>query len=71
MRQIKDDFGQTINEGDTVSFSYGIPPVGVKAKIISENGRLIAVVPEPHKPERCNLSYLKKWFNIYKETETC
>lgn len=66
MKTIKDDFGEIINPGDFISFSYGIPPVDVKAEIINRDGKLIALTPG-HNPSEASLSYIKKWFNIYKE----
>ena len=66
MKAIKDDWGNAISAGDTISFSYGIPPVGVKAKVEDRNGILWVLTPE-HNPKECRLSYIKKWFNFYKE----
>lgn len=64
---IKDDAGKIIKHGDTISFSYGIPPVGVRAKVEERDGVLWIVVPEPHKPSVERLSKLKKWYNVYLE----
>lgn len=66
MKAIKDDWGNIIKAGDTISFSYGIPPVGVKAKVEERNGILWVLTPE-HNPKESKLSYIKKWFNFYKE----
>lgn len=65
-KAIKDDWGQEIKAGDVVSFSFGIPPTGVKAKVEDRNGVLWVLTPE-YNPKESKLSYLKKWFNIYLE----
>lgn len=65
-RAIKDDWGNVIKAGDVISFSYGIPPVGVKAPVVEKDGILWALTPG-HAPEQAKLSYIRKWFNIYKE----
>lgn len=54
-----DDDGRKIRAGDVVSFSYGIPPVGVQAKIADINGVLFAMTPG-HKPDKCKLSELRR-----------
>ncbi len=57
---MKDSEGNIVKDGDVISFSYGIPPVGVHAPIITdEKGELIAIT-EGHKPTQCKLKDLKK-----------
>lgn len=51
--------GEEIKEGDHVSFSYGIPPVGVRAKVVSVNGELWILTPG-HKPGKSRLSGLEE-----------
>lgn len=62
MRDADDEF---VQHGDWISFSYGIPPVGVHAEIIERDGKLIALTPG-HTPEECSLRALKghvgAWF---------
>jgi hypothetical protein len=58
-RPIKDDDGIEVREGDVIHFSYGIPPVGVKAPVINRNGKLI-VITKGHNPPECPLSSLRK-----------
>ncbi len=58
-RAIKDDDGIEVREGDIIHFGYGIPPVGVKAPVISRDGKLI-VLTKGHKPSECSLSTLRK-----------
>lgn len=52
-----------IREGDTIRFSYGIPPVPATATVKRINGRLYAIT-EGHKPERARLSDLRKWYEL-------
>ncbi len=62
---IKDEDGTVVKEGDVIHFSYGIPPTGVDAPVISRNGKLIAVTTG-HNPPECPLSTLKKYVgNFY------
>lgn len=55
----RDSDGQEIHVGDVISFSYGIPPVGVQAKIADIGGVLFAMTPG-HKPDKCKLSAVKR-----------
>jgi len=62
-----DDDRVPVKVGDTVRFNYGIPPVGVDAKIVQRNGQLIALTPG-HNPAECNLRSLRKHVgNWYKQ----
>lgn len=63
---MKDNDGFEVKEGDVVSFSYGIPPVGVKAPIVLKDGELFAIT-EGHNPSKCKLKWLKKNIGFYKE----
>lgn len=62
----KDSDGNKIQAGDKISFSYGIPPVRVIAKVVQRGRSLIAIVPEPHKPSECNVKTLKKYVDFYR-----
>jgi hypothetical protein len=65
-RPIKDEDGIEVKEGDFIRFAYGIPPVVVRAEVISRDGKLIALTPG-HKPDECSLRQLRKHvgdFNI-------
>jgi hypothetical protein len=66
---LRDDDGKRVQAGDSVRFCYGIPPVAVVAKIVTCDGRLIALTPG-HTPDKCNLRTLRRavgrW---YKEAE--
>lgn len=60
-----DDDGVQTRAGDTISFSYGIPPVGVRARVIQRAKSLIALTPN-HTPAEINLRSLRRhvgaWF---------
>ena len=66
---LRDDDGQRVTAGDSVSFCYGLPPVAVVAKIVERDGRLVALCPG-HKPAECNLRALRKYVGSwYKEAK--
>lgn len=61
-----DDDGNRVTEGDTIHFSYGIPPIGVDAPIERINSILYAMTPG-HNPKKCRLSELYEHVgNFYK-----
>ncbi len=67
---LRDDDGKRVQAGDSVRFCYGIPPVGVVAKIVERDGRLVALCPG-HTPEECSLRTLRKHVGSwYKEGAT-
>jgi len=43
--RLRDDDGGWVTSGDSVQFSYGIPPVTVIAPIIERDGKLIGLCP--------------------------
>lgn len=60
MTDIRDDDGAIIKDGDYIQFSYGIPPVYVKAKVT-----LMVLTPE-HNPKQETLEYFRDNFNFWK-----
>ena len=54
-----DDDRTPTRAGDTVCFHYGIPPIGVRAKIIQRGRALIALTPG-HTPPECTLRTLRR-----------
>lgn len=55
-----DDDRTPTRAGDTVCFNYGIPPIGVLAKVVQRGRSLIALTPG-HTPAECNLLTLRKY----------
>jgi hypothetical protein len=61
-----DDDGELVCAGDTLRFSYGIPPVGVTANVV-RRGKTLMVLTPGHKPTECALKNLRKCVgNFYK-----
>ena len=58
-RRVLDSDGVEVRPGDTVRFSYGIPPVAVVARVIERDGKMIVLTPG-HNPEESNLRSLKR-----------
>lgn len=59
MKAIKDSDGKPVTAGDTVVFSYGIPPVPVRAAVVERDGKLIALTPG-HNPKECRVDSLMR-----------
>jgi hypothetical protein len=62
-----DNDGAEVRHGDTIGFSYGIPPVGVRAQVVQRGKSLFALTPG-HTPAECNLRslrrYIGEWFRL-------
>lgn len=58
-RKIRDSDGVEVAAGCEIRFAYGLPPVGVLAKVIDRDGRLIALTPG-HNPAECPVASLKR-----------
>ena len=54
-----DDDEIAVRAGDWITFSYGIPPVRVDAKVSTQKGRLIFTVLGRHRPKQGALLYLR------------
>lgn len=64
---MKDDGGFEVGAGDTITFSYGIPPVGVEGKVIDRARELIVLTPG-HNPPEVALRLLRRHVaGFYKE----
>lgn len=63
-KPITDDDGNAVVAGCTIHFGYGIPPIGVNAKVVERDGKLIALTPG-HNPAECTVTYIKKYFNFW------
>lgn len=59
-----DDEGNLVLPGDHVSFTYGIPPVHVIAKVATIRGESWVLTPG-HKPNRCRLRDLREFVGGY------
>lgn len=69
MRRLLDSDGNEVKAGDTIIFSYGIPPVKVIAPIEERDGKLWAIT-KGHNPEICNARALKKMnIEFWKENQ--
>ncbi|MBL8561419.1 MAG: hypothetical protein JNN06_03980 [Gemmobacter sp.] len=64
----RDDDGAVLQEGDFVSFTFGIPPTRVVAQLYAKDGALWihCIWPEDVKPQREKLSRVKKWYQVWK-----
>ena len=65
---MKDDDGKTVKAGDTIYFSYGIPPIRVDAPVVKEGGKLVAIT-KGHNPEKCSLKELKEYVGQFWKVE--
>ena len=66
MKTILDDDGESVKNGDTIVFCYGIPPVRVTGPIVVRKGTLWVLTPG-HNPDRCLMSELRGHVgNFYK-----
>jgi hypothetical protein len=57
---MRDDDGIAVRAGDWITFSYGIPPVRVDAKVSTQKGRLVFTVLGPHRPRQGELLSLRR-----------
>lgn len=64
-RRILDSEGVAVKAGDTLRFSYGIPPNVVTAPVIERDGALIALC-EGHRPNECPVSALKRHVGYFR-----
>jgi hypothetical protein len=65
-----DNDGAEVRHGDTIGFSYGVPPVGVRARVEQRGKSLFALTPG-HARAECNLRslrrYVGEWFRMPNE----
>ena len=54
-----DDDGEEVGPGDWITFSYGIPPCRVDARLSNAKGVLTLTVLDRHKPRTMALSKLR------------
>lgn len=66
---MKDDDGEVVKPGDWIRFTYGIPPVGVLAKISSRDGVLWMTVLGRHRPREMRLKDLRRFVGAWWKSE--
>jgi len=62
--RLRDNDGEWVTAGDTVHFTYGMPPAGVAAPIIERDGKLIGLCPG-HNPPEFNLRSLRRYVGTW------
>jgi len=62
--RFKDDDGEWVYEGDTITYSYGIPPLRVTAKIMNRSGTLW-VLPNNRRYAECCLRSLRLYVGAW------
>jgi putative component of toxin-antitoxin plasmid stabilization module len=69
---MRDDDGEEVGPGDWISFSYGIPPVRVKARLSRRENDLRFTVLGEHEPREMRLKDLRRhvgsWYKISEPT---
>ena len=67
-KRIKDSEGNWVKAGDLVGFSYGIPPICVRGRVVDRNGVLMLPTPG-HTPEIASLKYLRRLGILFSKLE--
>lgn len=64
----RDEDGIPIKDGDHITFTFGIPPICVLARVTTTGGDLWIECLDPHdvKPKREKLADLMKWYQVWK-----
>lgn len=70
-RNPKDDEGVPLKHGDYITFSFGIPPICVTARLSegSAGWGVECLHPEDVKPKRTTLKELTKYYQIWKASK--
>ena len=66
---IRDDDGIKVRAGDTIQFSYGIPPAVARGTVVRRGRRLFVHLDAPHKPTECNLRSLRRYVGCWYRVE--
>ena len=64
MKVEKDEDGVPVYAGDTIAFSYGIPPVRVEGVLFERDGKLIMPTPA-HTPKEATLAEIRRYCGIF------
>ena len=62
---MRDDDGDAVGPGDWITFSYGIPPVRVYARLSTQEGVLTLTVLGNHKPRTMALAKLRGYVGCW------
>ncbi len=65
---MRDEDGLPIKSGDHITFTFGIPPICVLARVTTTGGELWieCLSPPDVKPKRESLVRLMKWYQVWK-----
>ena len=64
MRAYKDEDGRVVKAGDTIAFSFGIPPVRVEGTLFERHGKLIMPTPN-HNPKEATIGQIKHHCELF------
>lgn len=64
----RDEDGELVQAGDTIAFSYGIPPVRVEGVLFERDGKLI-MPTLGHTPKEATLNVIRKHCGIFWKVE--
>lgn len=68
---VRDEDGVPLREGDYITFSFGIPPISVLARLSESKGEiwLTCLSPDDVTPKREKLSTLMKYYQVWKASQ--
>ena len=68
---VKDEDGIPLRHGDYITFSFGIPPISVLARLTEADGKwMIECIDPPEvKPRRSSLADLRRSYPIWKASQ--
>ena len=64
----KDCDGERVEAGDTIAFSFGIPPTLVEGVLFERDGKLIMPTPD-HTPKEATIAALRRYVGIFWKVE--
>ena len=67
--RMKDDEGNWVGAGDTIVFSFGIPPLRVEAPVVERDGSLVALTPGC-RPKDCKLRALRRHVGYFRKLQS-
>lgn len=66
---VRDEDGLPIKDGDHITFTFGIPPISVLARVQRKQGGdlwIECLSPPDVKPKHERLSDLMRWYQVWK-----